>query len=59
MEIRNSETPVQVVISDIDMLFGSMVRLMVKMAIAAIPAAIIITVIYSACIGIITGMINR
>jgi hypothetical protein len=40
------QSPHQVVVTDINMPFGSMVQFMIKWAIAAIPAAIILSVIF-------------
>lgn len=42
-----------VVITDIKMRFGSMVVFMIKMAIAAVPAAIVLTLLYSFLFGAI------
>lgn len=43
-EVKYSSSPQAVVVTDIDMRFGSMVRFMVKWAIAVIPASIILVI---------------
>jgi hypothetical protein len=48
----------RVVVTDIDMPFGSMVRFMVKWSIAAIPALIILVIIGSVLWGILFGMFS-
>jgi CHASE2 domain-containing sensor protein len=42
MEIKNEQEQTKVIVKDIEMEFGSMVLFMIKWAIAAIPAAIIL-----------------
>jgi hypothetical protein len=46
----------RVVVKDLDMPFGSMVTFMVKWAIAAIPALIILSLIGTALFGILAGL---
>lgn len=48
----------KVIVTDIKIPFRSMVVLMVKWAIATIPALIILIIIASITIGIITGLLN-
>ena len=48
----------RVVVTDVDMPFGSMVRFMVKWSIAAIPALLILLVIGSVLWGILLGMFS-
>ncbi len=48
----------EVTIVDIKMPFGSMVTFMVKLALAAIPAAIILAIIYSVLAGVFVGLMN-
>ena len=45
LQIESNGLPNEVVIKDISMPFGSMVRFMVKWAIASIPASLILTII--------------
>ena len=47
------------VITDFRMRFGSLVGLLVKLAIAAIPAAIILVVIGAALVGVVSGLFGR
>lgn len=54
--MNEQDSPARVVITDIDISFGSLVTLMIKVSIAAIPASIILTIIafvvafiFSAC----------
>jgi hypothetical protein len=49
----------EVTIVDIKMPFGSMVVFMVKLALAAIPAAIILAIIYSILAGVFVGLTNQ
>jgi hypothetical protein len=61
MSLRNPDDPFNptlsrdqaerqtVVITDIDMTIGAMCRFMVKWAIASIPAAILIFIVYAIC----------
>lgn len=46
-------------IADVEMTFMSMVTFMVKLAFAAIPAAIIIFMITAILAGVFTGLLNR
>ena len=46
-------------VSNIDMEFGTMVTFMVKAAIAAIPAAIILVVLGVVLFGILGGLLHR
>ena len=46
----------QVIVTDIQMSFGSMVVFMIKWAIAIIPAAIILTIIFAIVTGILGGL---
>lgn len=46
----------EVVVTDIQMPFGSMVVFMVKWAIAAIPAAIILFVLFWVLVGILAAL---
>lgn len=55
-EQRAHGRAVPVVVVDFDMSFGNMVRFLVKLAIAAIPAAIIIGVIWAVIAVILLGM---
>jgi len=48
----------KIVISDIQMSFGSMVGFMVKWALASIPAFIIISIIIATCLSIFTGLLT-
>lgn len=48
----------EVVVTDIKMPFGSMVIFMIKWALAAIPAAIILLVIYAVVIGTFGGILG-
>jgi hypothetical protein len=54
-----SETIARVSVVDINMPFGSMVSFMVKWAIAAIPAIIILAVLFSVVTGILAGVMRR
>ncbi len=47
----------RVVVTDFDMPFGSMVKLMVKWAVASIPAAIILVILGTIAFGIIKGLL--
>lgn len=51
-----SEMKSQVVITDIKMPFMSMVTFMVKWAIAAIPAMIILAILASILVGVVGGI---
>ena len=44
----------RVVVTDVDMPFGSMVQFMVKWALASIPAAIILAIVF-ALLGVLFG----
>lgn len=46
----------KVVVTDIQMPFGSMVVFMVKWALAAVPAAVILIIIGALTFGFLTGM---
>ena len=48
----------RVVVTDVDMPFGSMVRFMVKWSIAAVPALIILAIIGSILWRILFGMFS-
>ena len=58
MSASPPQEPAPVRIVDIKMPFGSMVVFMVKWAIAAIPALIILALIGGFVAGILTGMIS-
>jgi hypothetical protein len=47
----------EVVVADIDMPFGSMVKFMVKLSLASIPAFIILVVIFSVIFAIFGGVL--
>ncbi len=47
----------RIVISDIDMPFGSMVKFMIKWSLASIPALIIISLIVAICISAFTALV--
>ena len=49
----------EVVIKDIEMSFGAMIRFMVKWAIASIPAAIIITIIMMILMSVFTKLFQK
>jgi hypothetical protein len=49
---RDASEPHRVVIADMDMTIGAMCRFMVKWAIASIPAAILIFIVYALCAAI-------
>jgi hypothetical protein len=48
----------RVVVVDVNMRFGTMVVFLVKLAIAAIPAAIILTLIGAAIVLVFSGMLT-
>ena len=50
--------PLKMVVIDIDMRFTSMIMFMIKWAIAAIPAMIIIYIIYSFTVGVFKSMLH-
>jgi hypothetical protein len=56
-----NETPSlrEVVVTDIDMPFGSMVRFMVKWAIASIPALIILAVLGAVMWAVVLAMFHK
>ena len=56
---RDTKTSIYggVIIKDIDMPFGSMIKFMVKWALASIPAIIILTIIVSFCMSLIMGVV--
>ena len=56
MSVQPPVAPHRVAIADIDIPFWRMVAIIIKWAIAAIPAAIILTIIF-AIIGAIVGVI--
>jgi hypothetical protein len=47
----------RVVVTDFDLPFGSMVKLMVKWAIASIPAAIILVLLGTIAVGLLRGLL--
>lgn len=55
-EIKNK--PQRVVVTNLDMEFGTMVWFLVKLAIASIPAVIILTLIGMVVVGIISGLLS-
>ncbi len=55
----NNENFTRVVVTDIKMPFWSMVRFMVKWAIAAIPALIFLTVIGAGISALVTGLMTH
>lgn len=57
-EMRRIQNSQPVVVTDIDMPFGSMVVFMVKWALASIPAIIILTIIGMVVFGILTGVLT-
>jgi hypothetical protein len=48
-------TEQRIVVTDIDMTIGAMCRFMVKWAIASIPAALILLVLYFICAALVVG----
>ncbi len=48
----------RVIVTDFDMPIGSMVGLLIKWAIAAIPAAFIIVVLWAVAVGIMSALIR-
>ena len=48
----------RIVITDIDMPFGSMVRFMIRWALAAVPAAIILAGVYLVFAFVISALFN-
>lgn len=48
----------EVVVVDIDMPFWSMVRFMIKWAIASIPAIIVLMVLFSLFMGLVSGLLG-
>jgi hypothetical protein len=48
----------EVVVVDIDMPFWSMVRFMIKWAIASIPAIIVLIVLFSLVMALISGLLG-
>ena len=56
---ETNDTPAgiqKVIVTDIQMTFGSMVVFMIKGAIAIIPAAIILTIIFAIVTGVLGGL---
>ncbi len=53
------ENQSEVTIVDVKMPFGSMVVFMVKMSLAAIPAAIIVVAIYVIAAGFLAGLMGQ
>ncbi|PNF78571.1 hypothetical protein CXK95_01195 [Stutzerimonas degradans] len=53
MRARNVSTAAPVVVTDVQIQFGSLVTLLVKLAFAAIPAAIIVAIIIWGAVSIL------
>jgi hypothetical protein len=54
----SEEVRQEVVVVDIDMPFWSMVRFMIKWAIASIPAIIVLIVLFSLVMALISGLLG-
>ena len=55
----DADKPQPVVVVDFNMKFGSMIVFMIKFAIAAIPAAIILGIVFAMVAGIFSGFGTR
>jgi hypothetical protein len=55
--MNDQQGPAHVVITGVDMSFGALVNLMIKLAIASIPAGIIISIIYLIFFLIFSGIL--
>ena len=51
--------PVQVTVTDINVSFLNLTALLIKVSLAALPAAIIVGVMYLAVLGIFQGVFSR
>lgn len=54
--LPTSTTPAELTVVDIDTPFGSMVTFMIKWALAAIPALIILAVLAALALGLVRAM---
>ena len=57
-ESRNAQ-PQRVIVTDFDMSFGNMITFMVKLAIAAIPAALILAMLGFFVFAVLGGLITK
>ena len=53
------ERPQRVVVINFDISFGNLVGLLLKLALAAIPAALILVIVGSLAFAIFTGLLTR
>ena len=51
----DQDRPIRVVVTNLDISFGNMLGLMIKMAVAAVPAAIIMAIVYIVIIAAFVG----
>ncbi len=56
MAIQSTEQVQPVIVNDVDIKFFSLVRLLVKLAFASIPALLIVTIIASAIFMMVAGV---
>lgn len=56
MTVETSAEPQPVVVTDVNISFGSMVWLLVKLALASIPAALIVVLIGALMVGVLRGI---
>jgi hypothetical protein len=59
MSQPTDERPQRVVVTNLDISFGNLVGLLLKLALAAIPAALILVIIGSLLFAIFTGLLTR
>jgi hypothetical protein len=57
--MNQEQQPVEIVITDIDMPFSLLVYFLVKIAVAAIPAAIVVAIFYAAIVVIGGFLLTR